>query len=231
MYWVDNSFYKGAWVKGIQHGQGIMQLADGSVKKGTFENNIFIEEITEADESLESSMIENPHQLAENQAMILYTKKKGKGKKSKRKTKRSLLPHIDTHSQFADQSGRQFSSAKKPLMRNLSEAQIRKGGIIQFNSARKFTKSSNRKKKKNALSLPRIDSRGQESAVSSRLKGFTSVAKNQAVERKKLETYFKSLDRAVQILRNKRQSELSSRPWIPAGPVKQYVTRPSSKYG
>lgn len=230
MYWVDESFYKGAWVKGIQHGQGIMQLADGTIKKGTFENNIFIEEITEENESLESSMIEHRHAIPEGQALASKFGKK-KGKKKKRKNKGSMLPNIDTNINFNDQSGHHFQSAKKPMMRNLSEANIRKGGIIQFNSARKFTNANKKRKKKNALSLPRINSGRQDSAVSSRLKGFTGVAKTQAVERKKLESYFKSLDRAVQILRGKRQSELASRPWVPAGPIKQYQYRPSSKYG
>lgn len=47
MRWTDGSTYTGEWVHGVQHGQGEMAYADGTVKKGVFENNVFIEEITE----------------------------------------------------------------------------------------------------------------------------------------------------------------------------------------
>ncbi|CAI2384316.1 unnamed protein product [Moneuplotes crassus] len=228
MYWNDDSFYKGAWVNGIQHGQGIMQLADGTVKKGTFENNIFIEEVMEECESVESSAMEEYDESPQNVVSQKINKKKGKKKRNRDEP--SLLPSIASQNTIPTKSGRKFSSAQKSLARNLSDANIRKGGIIQFNSARRFRNSS-KKRGKNSLSLPKIGSANQESAVSSRLKGFTSVAKNQAKERKKLESYFKSLDKAVQILRDKKQHELANRPWIPAGPVQQYQYRPSSKYG
>jgi hypothetical protein len=79
MYWVDGSWYKGAWVKGIQHGQGIMQLPDGTIKRGMFENNIFIEEIAEEDEILESSIIDNELNLGSSKVMhSKFSKKKKK---------------------------------------------------------------------------------------------------------------------------------------------------------
>ncbi|CAI2384351.1 unnamed protein product [Moneuplotes crassus] len=218
MYWVDDSFYKGAWEGGIQHGQGLMQLADGTIKKGMFENNVFAEEIIEAEES-DDSLCTEDHSGHPNRNKSKILKKK-KGKKRK-KVKKLLLPNIDTRNTFADQSGRQYTSAKKPLMRNLSEIDLQ---------TKRFRKTSNQKEK-NSLSLPRINSGQNDSALSSRLKGFTTIAKHQAKERRKLETYFKSLDKAVQILRDKRQNELASKPWIPAGPVHQYQYRPSSKYG
>ena len=159
--------------------------------------------------------------------------KRGRGKRKRiKENKGFMLPNIDTNSHFADQSGRHFSSGKKPNVRNLSESVLKKNSKLRhFNSARKTNKSSRMKRGKNTLSLPKLGANIGESAISSRLQGFTSVAKNQATERKKLETYFKSLDRAVQILRQKKQSELSNRHWIPAGPVRSFHHRPSSKYG
>jgi len=41
MYWTDGSVYKGEWIKGIQHGKGIMTFPDGRIKDGMFEDNIF----------------------------------------------------------------------------------------------------------------------------------------------------------------------------------------------
>lgn len=41
MFWTDGSSYKGHWLKGIQHGKGVMTLKDGRIKDGYFENNIF----------------------------------------------------------------------------------------------------------------------------------------------------------------------------------------------
>jgi len=98
MYWVDGSLYKGSWIKGIQHGQGIMKLSDGTIKKGTFENNTFIEEITEESEYLESSVIDDEEEDSPRIAGKMYMKggegipytnenKKRKGKKKKNKRK------------------------------------------------------------------------------------------------------------------------------------------------
>ena len=42
MHWSDGSVYKGDWVQGVQHGVGTIQLKDGKVKKGRFENNMYI---------------------------------------------------------------------------------------------------------------------------------------------------------------------------------------------
>lgn len=41
MAWTDGSTYKGEWVKGIQHGRGIMTFPDGRIKDGFFERNVF----------------------------------------------------------------------------------------------------------------------------------------------------------------------------------------------
>ena len=41
MRWTDGSVYQGEWKRGIQHGQGKMVFADGTVKEGYFENNVF----------------------------------------------------------------------------------------------------------------------------------------------------------------------------------------------
>lgn len=42
MKWVDGSSYVGQWMRGIQHGYGKMNFADGQVKEGYFDNNIYI---------------------------------------------------------------------------------------------------------------------------------------------------------------------------------------------
>ena len=42
MYWVDGSKYKGDWEQGVQHGFGEITLPDGKIKKGKFENNVYI---------------------------------------------------------------------------------------------------------------------------------------------------------------------------------------------
>ena len=39
MTWTDKSEYDGEWVRGIQHGQGIMKMASGEIVEGHFENN------------------------------------------------------------------------------------------------------------------------------------------------------------------------------------------------
>lgn len=59
MNWTDGSCYKGDWVNGVQHGRGSMSFADGTIKTGLFENNVFIEEIIEEDakEHEESSIL------------------------------------------------------------------------------------------------------------------------------------------------------------------------------
>ena len=88
------------------------------------------------------------------------------------------------------------------------------------------------KRNKNTISLPQISNKHENKVpITERIKGFTGAAKNQAAERKKLEKYFKSLDKAVQILRQKRQNELASRPWVPTGPLHTYQYRPTSKLG
>jgi hypothetical protein len=56
-----------------------MQLPDGTIKRGMFENNIFIEEITEEDEILESSIIDNELNLGSSKVMhSKFPKKKKK---------------------------------------------------------------------------------------------------------------------------------------------------------
>ena len=42
MEWTDGSAYKGHWVKGVQHGIGIMIFNHGKKIAGFFENNIFM---------------------------------------------------------------------------------------------------------------------------------------------------------------------------------------------
>ncbi len=57
MRWIDGSEYKGEWVNGVQHGKGEMRFSDGTVKRGLFENNVYIDEIIEEEKEDESSMI------------------------------------------------------------------------------------------------------------------------------------------------------------------------------
>ena len=45
MYWNDGSIYKGDWVEGVQHGIGSLTLKGGKVKKGKFENNMYVGKI------------------------------------------------------------------------------------------------------------------------------------------------------------------------------------------
>mmetsp|Transcript_26742 Transcript_26742/g.23603 ORF Transcript_26742/g.23603 Transcript_26742/m.23603 type:complete len:214 (+) Transcript_26742:90-731(+) len=213
-----------------------MRLADGSIKKGMFENNTFIEEIAEENESMESSFLEGQNAAygipdTSIQASK-FSKKKGK-KKKKKFVNGSMLPHINTNVNFTDQSGRHYSSAKKPLVRNLSETGLKRNSqLLKFTGRKSKRTSRLLKGGKNTLSLPKIGTKSNEiSAISSRLNNFSSVAKGQVKERKKLESYFKSLDRAVQILRDKKTQYNASRPWVPAGPIKNYEYRPSSKYG
>jgi hypothetical protein len=42
MIWTDGSEYKGHWVKGVQHGIGIMKFPNGKPRAGFFERNIFV---------------------------------------------------------------------------------------------------------------------------------------------------------------------------------------------
>lgn len=42
MFWNDGSVYKGQWLDGEQHGEGILYMADGRIKEGVFEKNRFI---------------------------------------------------------------------------------------------------------------------------------------------------------------------------------------------
>ena len=39
MFWSDGSVYKGNWHKGLQHGEGRLELPDGRIKQGIFKNN------------------------------------------------------------------------------------------------------------------------------------------------------------------------------------------------
>jgi hypothetical protein len=211
-----------------------MMLPDGTLKKGMFENNTFIEEITEEDENLESSMHydddEVPHHISARNASM---NKRSSKKKKKKIKKNAILPSIDTNLNFADQSGRHYASTRKSKMiRNLSESGLKSNSRFKLSSRSKINASESKmKRSKNTLSLPKIGQKKNESQLVAKLQGFTNAAKNQASERKKLDTYFKSLDRAVQILRQKRQNELANRPWIPAGPIHNAQYRPSSKYG
>ena len=43
MYWGDGSYYKGEWVRGIQHGEGMLFLPGQGVKKGKFKDNVLVE--------------------------------------------------------------------------------------------------------------------------------------------------------------------------------------------
>lgn len=212
-----------------------MMLPDGTIKKGMFENNTFIEEITEEDENLESSMYyddddEVPRQIQTRNPSM---NKRSSKKKKKKIKKNAILPSIDTQLNFADQSGRHYASTRKSKMiRNLSESGLKSNSRFKLSSRSKINASESKmKRSKNTLSLPKIEHKQKESQLVAKLQGFTNAAKNQASERKKLDTYFKSLDRAVQILRQKRQNELANRPWIPAGPIHNAQYRPSSKYG
>ena len=43
MYWGDGSYYKGAWVKGIQNGEGVLFVPGQGAKKGIFKDNVLVE--------------------------------------------------------------------------------------------------------------------------------------------------------------------------------------------
>lgn len=43
MFWGDGSYYKGAWVKGIQHGEGVLYVPGQGLKKGKFQDNVMVE--------------------------------------------------------------------------------------------------------------------------------------------------------------------------------------------
>ena len=47
MYWQDGSYYKGSWMKGIQHGEGIIFLPGQGLKKGLFKDNVLVELVEE----------------------------------------------------------------------------------------------------------------------------------------------------------------------------------------
>ena len=188
MFWVDGSWYKGSWVSGIQHGQGVMQLPDGTVKRGVFENNVFIEEIAEEDENLETSIVEHDSNIHKIRKEGLNLNKKKRKTKKKKELK---LPNINTNFTNDDDDGQYFSH-KKPLIRNISEPTLRSTKrTLNLNSRKHISESSSGlKRHKNTFSLPKIPNSNKNEntiAMSERLKGFTGIAKNQAVERKKLE--------------------------------------------
>lgn len=58
MEWTDGSVYKGHWVKGVQHGIGIMCFPDGKKRAGFFENNVYVMPLKDesAYNSLENEM-------------------------------------------------------------------------------------------------------------------------------------------------------------------------------
>jgi hypothetical protein len=47
MYWGDGSYYKGEWVKGIQHGEGLLFVPGQGLKKGLFKDNVMVEILEE----------------------------------------------------------------------------------------------------------------------------------------------------------------------------------------
>ena len=49
MFWNDGSWYKGDWEMGVQHGFGTIRLIDGTVKKGRFENNVYLGKVEDVD--------------------------------------------------------------------------------------------------------------------------------------------------------------------------------------
>ena len=59
MTWTDGSKYIGHWVRGVQHGVGIMVFQDGVKRAGFFENNIFMLPLTEI-EQIKDLEIEMP---------------------------------------------------------------------------------------------------------------------------------------------------------------------------
>ena len=44
MNWVDGSYYKGDWDKGVEQGEGEMKI-DGKVKYGIFENGCLVKHL------------------------------------------------------------------------------------------------------------------------------------------------------------------------------------------
>lgn len=44
MFWSDQSYYRGEWKKGIQHGIGELYVPGKNSLRGAFENNIFVRE-------------------------------------------------------------------------------------------------------------------------------------------------------------------------------------------
>ena len=43
MYWNDGSYYKGEWLNGIQHGEGVMFVPGQGTKKGLFRDNLLVQ--------------------------------------------------------------------------------------------------------------------------------------------------------------------------------------------
>ena len=184
------------------------------LNKGLFENNVFIEEIIEEDENLETSGVDTENDAKNNNS--LKNKKKRKIKKKDLK-----LPKINGNNEY------QSYSAKKPLLKNSSDPTINKNS--KSNNRKQNIKNKNSKNRYSSVSLPRINPNSEFGQMSERLNGFSGVIKSQAFERNQLEKYFKSLDKAVNILNKKREEEFESRHWIPTGPIHSFHYSPTTK--
>ena len=62
MEWTDGSIYKGYWVKGSQHGVGIMIFPDGVKRAGFFESNTFQLPLKDVDQ-IQDSIDDIPEEI------------------------------------------------------------------------------------------------------------------------------------------------------------------------
>ena len=60
MYWNDGTTYKGQWEHGIQHGEGELSEPGFPLKKGLFQNNVFIGDSNGNDDSISMRLATDP---------------------------------------------------------------------------------------------------------------------------------------------------------------------------
>ena len=65
MFWADGSYYKGDWEMGQQHGFGTIKLPEGKIKKGKFENNVYIEKV------IDEATVQRPRPLPKPELEVL----------------------------------------------------------------------------------------------------------------------------------------------------------------
>ena len=247
MNWTDGSIYKGDWVNGVQHGRGVMKFADGTVKNGLFENNVFIEEVIEEAANEESSMMVDsrdpdyeqkrdalnyasgaPPEMEEEEEAneeekhlpkIKRVKKRDRNKNTmERNTSSSYLRKL-AQSQLSDHEFTPVSSTKKK--RKASQSAVKETVMVdkRYMSSRPLysSKLSEKMSARSPRSLAPLPHIKAKRTFSD--KGTRSALTSVG----KYEKQFKSLDRVVSMIRAKRDAE-QKRPWIPSGPVEHHDT-------